>query len=163
MVLLNGIVKGRGDIFVASDKEEIEKIRGIRRAISTEITKLYSKKFSCDIVVPISNIPNILDYLNELSKKSGVEIMSFGHAGDGNLHVNVLYDKELPNKNEIERCVIEGAVKFNGTITGEHGIGIRNLDYLNMIFSDEEIDLYRRLKKTFDPNLIMNPGKKITI
>lgn len=163
MVLLNGIVKGRGDIFVASDKEEIEKIRGIRRAISTEITKLYSKKFSCDIVVPISNIPNILDYLNELSKKSGVEIMSFGHAGDGNLHVNVLHDKELPNKNEIERCVIEGAVKFNGTITGEHGIGIRNLDYLNMIFSDEEIDLYRRLKKTFDPNLIMNPGKKITI
>lgn len=163
MTLLKDIIQGRGDIFVASRGEEIERIREIRRAISPAITRLYKNKFSCDIVVPVSNIPNVLDYLDNLSKKSGVDIMSFGHAGDGNLHVNVLYDESLPNKKEIERAVIEGAVKFKGTITGEHGIGIRNLDYLNLIFSEEEIDLFKSIKKAFDPNLIMNPGKKISI
>ncbi len=161
--ILKEYTRGKGEIYIASKSDEIEKMRRIRRAISPTITNKFEGKFSCDIVVPVVNIPKILSYLEGIGRKYGVEIMSFGHAGDGNLHVNVLYNGKLPRKKEIEKSIISGAIELNGTITGEHGIGIRNLDYLNEIFTDNELQIFKSIKRAFDPGLIMNPGKKTVV
>jgi glycolate oxidase len=156
---------GAIEVYVAEDKNNIERIWNVRRNIA-EAFKVYSPIQSLeDIVVPISRIPEIIPELERMGKKYGVQIPCYGHAGDGNLHATPVKDPEMSmetwQKNEVE-CLEElyrvtGAL--GGKISGEHGIGIKRREYLRKIIDPVELDLMRAVKNAWDPNNIMNPGK----
>jgi glycolate oxidase len=156
---------GAVEVYVAEDKNNIERIWNVRRNIA-EAFKVSSPIQSIeDIVVPISRIPEMIPELERMGKKYGVQIPCYGHAGDGNLHATLVKDPEMPmetwQKNEVE-CLEElyrvtGAM--GGKISGEHGIGIKRREYLREIIDPVELDLMRAIKKAWDPNNIMNPGK----
>ena len=104
-----------------------------------------------------------VSFLGELSKKYGLPIPAFGHAGDGNIHVNIMLDKsnpeEMKNAESIIKDLFEKVISMGGTITGEHGVGITKAPYMKMEFSAPALDLMKRIKAAFDPNNILNPGK----
>jgi glycolate oxidase len=105
----------------------------------------------------------MLQALKEISEKYDLKIVNFGHAGDGNIHVNVMTDKN--NHEEYERAknsvkdIFQATLKLEGTISGEHGVGLTKKQYVGMELSDTSIELMKAIKNVFDPNGIMNPGK----
>ncbi len=147
----------------AEDEDEAKDIWFARRNASQSITMYGTKKLNEDITVPRSKLPDVLKGIEEISKKYGVKIPCFGHTGDGNVHVNVMVDGN--NEEEIEKghkAIIEVfklAVALEGTLSGEHGIGLSKAPFMNIAFSEAEMDLFRAIKKAFDPNNILNPGK----
>lgn len=147
----------------ASGEEESERIWEMRRNVSHAIMKLGPHKMNQDIVVPRSRIADMVSSLGELSRRYGLPIPSFGHAGDGNLHVNIMYDKDNVRETEDARSAVrelfEKVLEMGGTISGEHGIGITKVPYLEMEVSRPALELMARLKRAFDPNGILNPGK----
>ncbi len=155
--------KGSTRIMEAADPKEAELLWEARRAISPSLFKLGTKKINEDIAVPRSRIPDLMARLEEISEKYGLTIASFGHAGDGNIHVNIMLQKG----NADEEARAEAAVKevfavtleMNGTISGEHGVGLSKQPYLRMELSEREIELMKGIKKVFDPKNILNPGK----
>jgi glycolate oxidase len=119
-------------------------------------------KVNNDIVVPRGRIPQLFTFLAELGRRHEVAIPSFGHAGDGNIHVNIM----VPDTSEAwtrakaaERELFAEVVRLGGAITGEHGIGFVKAPFLRFQLSEDEIALMRRIKAAFDPNNILNPGK----
>jgi glycolate oxidase len=154
---------GAINIMESSDRKEAEKLWETRRAISPSLFKLGTKKINEDIVVPRNCIPELIERLEAISKKHRLTIANFGHAGDGNIHVNIMLNKG--NVDEEKRAaaatkeVFQTALDLNGTISGEHGIGLSKQPYIGMELSDKEIELMRGIKKVFDPENIMNPGK----
>ncbi|MEK6527389.1 MAG: FAD-linked oxidase C-terminal domain-containing protein, partial [Nitrospirota bacterium] len=104
-----------------------------------------------------------LSFLKEIGIKYNLKIVNFGHAGDGNIHVNIMTDKN--NKDEYQRAersvkdIFEAALKLGGTISGEHGVGLTKSKYLGMEISPVGIKLMKEIKKVFDPKGILNPGK----
>ncbi|HNR12258.1 MAG TPA: FAD-linked oxidase C-terminal domain-containing protein [Thermodesulfobacteriota bacterium] len=147
----------------AQTDQEAETLWQIRQAISPALMQLKLTKINEDIVVPRSRIPDLFHRLEQIKKKFQLPVISFGHAGDGNLHVNVMYDKSRKGEPEkAERVVKElfqTVIELGGTISGEHGIGITKAAYLGMELTDTEIALMKRIKRAFDPNDILNPGK----
>ena len=123
-----------------------------------------TKKLNEDISVPRSMLPVALNEIYKIGKKYGLDIPCFGHAGDGNIHVNVMV-KDKNNPEEVEKGhkaiedIFKMVVELGGTLSGEHGIGISKAQFMNIAFTEEEINLFKRLKKAFDPNGILNPGK----
>ncbi len=156
--------KGAKDVLVADTKANQEKLWEVRRKISESLKLTGGLKVSEDIVVPINQMPKVLAQLQELSKKLAVKIVCFGHLGDGNIHVNIL-KKELSDEvwNKILPEAINGVfditVAAGGTISGEHGIGVTKKKYVPRVLSLAEINIMKQIKKTFDPNNILNPGK----
>jgi glycolate oxidase len=154
---------GAGAFRVAEDKEEVKKLWEARRSISAALFRVKPNKINEDIVVPRSKIPELVEGLGKISAARGVLIASFGHAGDGNIHVNVMYDK----KSEAESAAAEAAVtevfkltlSLGGTISGEHGVGTAKQKYLEMELSPAAIEAMKRIKASFDPKGILNPGK----
>ncbi len=152
-----------GKVSIAQDLYSKQRIWKARRAISPALYTIKPTKINEDIVVPRGRIPEMLRALREISRKYDVKIVNFGHAGDGNIHVNVMTDKN--NKDEYERAVssvkdiFEATLKLEGTISGEHGVGLTKKQYVGMELSDTSIELMKAIKKTFDPQGIMNPGK----
>jgi len=148
---------------IASDQEEIDRLWEARRGVSPALKNLRSGKISEDVVVPRSRLVDLVTFLNETSQKYSLPIASFGHAGDGNIHVNILLDSE--NREEVTRAgtvvkeLFEKVIGLGGTITGEHGVGITKAPYMEVEFSRASLDLMARLKAAFDPNGILNPGK----
>jgi len=148
---------------VAKDETERETLWKVRRSLSQAITRISPTKINEDITVPRSKIPDLISKLSELADKVNLPIVNFGHAGDGNIHVNVMTDKN--NKEEYARAL--GAVDeifaiclaLGGTISGEHGIGLEKARYLESEIGKAGIDLIKRVKTAFDPNNILNPGK----
>ncbi|MBW1764320.1 MAG: glycolate oxidase subunit GlcD, partial [Deltaproteobacteria bacterium] len=120
-------------------------------------------KISEDIVVPRSRMPELFEYLNKLGHRYGLPVPAFGHAGDGNIHVNVMLDKsdrkELENAHALIKALFKKVIQMGGTITGEHGIGITKSSYLEMEIPRAGLELMGRIKKAFDPKGILNPGK----
>ena len=118
-----------------------------------------------DAVVPRSRIPEMLEFIEDLSRKSGFLIPTFGHAGDGNLHINVmLQDCEEDTRkrgSETVRRIFEEAVALGGTISGEHGIGYAKAPFLDLALTAPTIELMQQIKHTLDPNGILNPGAVI--
>ncbi len=151
------------DTRIAETAEESEEIWQVRRSVSSSMRKINPDKFNEDIVVPRSKVPDMIRALESLSREYGVPIVKFGHAGDGNIHVNVMVDlREEGMEDKVHRVMDEifrTAVELEGSISGEHGIGISKMDYLGMEVSDVTMMYMRKIKKSFDPNNILNPGK----
>ncbi|MFZ3072006.1 MAG: FAD-linked oxidase C-terminal domain-containing protein [Thermodesulfobacteriota bacterium] len=147
----------------ASTKNEVRDLWSLRRAISPSLNKLKPTKLNEDVVVPRSELVSLVRGLEKISEKRNVLIASFGHAGDGNIHVNVMVDKK--NADEFERGmeavkdVFSLALSLGGAISGEHGIGITKSPYIGMELSPGAIEAMEAIKKAFDPNGILNPGK----
>lgn len=147
----------------ASDQEAVERLWEARRRVSPALYQLRPDKISEDVVVPRSELPALVSHLQELSTAYRLPIPAFGHAGDGNLHVNIMLDRS--DSGEVQRA--EAAVKalfrkviaLGGTITGEHGVGITKAPYLEMEISRASLQLMGRIKAAFDPAGILNPGK----
>lgn len=135
----------------------------VRRAISPSLLLLNLTKINEDVVVPRSKIPAFIHRMEDIKNNYQLMIISFGHAGDGNLHINVMYDEKIPGEHEkAERAIHEifqEVLKLGGTISGEHGIGITKAPFLAMELDDAEIALMKKIKQIFDPNDILNPGK----
>ncbi len=147
----------------ASTPDAAERLWEARRNVSPSLLRLRPHKISEDIVVPRNLLPELLKYLGELSLKHGLPVPAFGHAGDGNIHVNVMLDKNNPNELDQAQVLIQSLfawlIQMGGTITGEHGIGMTKSPYLEMEISRPGIDLMHRIKTVFDPKGILNPGK----
>lgn len=151
------------EIKVAKDKQEAEDLWKARRAVSSAVVKLNPTKINEDVTVPRSKVADILRRVEAISRKYGLIIVNFGHAGDGNIHVNVLIDKRKPS--EVEKAqaavkeIFQSALDLGGTLSGEHGIGITKAPYLPLELGDMGVEVMKRIKKAFDPNNILNPGK----
>jgi glycolate oxidase len=151
------------EIQVASLAEEREKLWKSRRAVSSAIVQLNPTKISEDATVPRSKIPEMVKRLREIAAKYNLHLPVFGHAGDGNLHPNILADKN--NKEEMERVekavaeIFQAALELGGTLSGEHGIGIMKRPYLQWELGEVGMNYLRAIKRAVDPNNILNPGK----
>jgi len=156
-------MSGASSFQIASNDKDVERLWKARREASPSLMKLRPGKISEDVVVPRSRLPELISFLSKLSKKYGLPIPAFGHAGDGNIHVNIMLDKSDPEEMKSAESVIkelfEKVITMGGTITGEHGVGITKSLYMGIEFSTPALDLMRNIKKTFDPNDILNPGK----
>jgi len=151
------------DFKVANSKEEIAALWATRKALSPALRNISPKKINEDVVVPVSNIPALIHGLEKLSVKYNIPIVNFGHAGNGNIHVNLLFnpDDEIQNKNA-HRCldeVFDLVLKLDGTLSGEHGVGIEKRDFVDREIEPVTLALMKRIKKQFDPKGILNPGK----
>lgn len=153
------------DVLVARDEQDRDRIWQTRRMASRSLTAAFKFKLSEDIVVPLSKIPEALERLYAVGAKHGVTIAAYGHAGDGNLHVNILSDEN--SHDPAVRARIDSAIDdvfretlaMGGTLSGEHGIGIAKSRYIPWEQSPGLIALQKRLKAAFDPLGLMNPGK----
>jgi glycolate oxidase len=147
----------------ASGKEEAERLWEARRGISPALLTLRPGKVSQDIVVPRSRMPHLISFLGQLGEKYQLPIPAFGHAGDGNIHVNIMLDKGIPkeveNANAAVKDLFGKVIELGGTISGEHGIGLTKAPYMEMEISTPALELMWRLKNAFDPKGILNPGK----
>ena len=134
-----------------------------RRGLSLALRALAPRKINHDVVVPRGRIPELFQLIEELRAGYHLPIPSFGHVGDGNIHVNLLVDPSDPDALSraatAERRLFQGVVTLGGSISGEHGIGFAKAPFLGLELSSETIALMRRLKQVFDPNGILNPGK----
>jgi glycolate oxidase len=151
------------DTRIASTAEESEEIWQVRRNVSSSLRKVNPDKFNEDIVVPRSKVPDMISALEELSEKYGVPIVNFGHAGDGNIHVNIMVDLAEEGMEETVHKVMDeifrSALALEGSISGEHGIGTSKMNYLGMEIDSATVGYMQRIKTAFDPNNILNPGK----
>jgi glycolate oxidase len=154
-----GVVETR----IAATAEESEAIWKVRRAVSPSLRTLNPNKFNEDIVVPRSRVPEMIRSLEEISKRFSVPIVNFGHAGDGNIHVNVMVDLAEPGMEDTVDAVLREifltAVGLKGSISGEHGIGTAKAPFIAMELNRETLAAMRAIKQALDPNNIMNPGK----
>lgn len=148
---------------IAQNEQESSDIWFARRNVSQCINIYGSKKLNEDITVPRASLPILLQKIDEVAKKYNVIIPCFGHTGDGNVHTNVMVNGENPKDIETGHKAINEifkiAVELGGTLSGEHGIGLSKAPFMNLAFSNEEMELFRSIKKAFDPNNILNPGK----
>jgi glycolate oxidase len=150
-----------GEIIMAQNEGQRRAIWESRKYLSVSLKQLHPRKCSDDIVVPRSRIPDIVARTREIGKRHGLEVATYGHAGDGNLHANVLFDTEdeRPKVEAALREIVRAAVEMGGTITGEHGVGLAKRDLIELEQGRELVAFQRRLKALFDPLGILNPGK----
>jgi glycolate oxidase len=148
-------------VLVAQDEAQRRLVWETRKYLSVGIKAVHPLKLSEDIVVPRSRIPDMVRIAREIGARHELPVATYGHAGDGNLHVNVLFDREAdrPRAEGAVGDVLRAAVDLGGTLSGEHGIGLSKRDYLEYEQGPEVISLQRRLKALLDPAGILNPGK----
>lgn len=152
---------GALEVLVAQDVGQREKLWSARREMSRSVRKLTRFKLSEDVVVPRQQIPELLERVARSSEALGVRHLTYGHAGDGNLHVNFLWDDEheVPAVERAIEQLFRDVIALRGTLSGEHGIGVLKAPYLPLEQSSELIELQRDLKRVFDPQGLLNPGK----
>jgi glycolate oxidase len=149
------------DIVAAQDAAQRARLWESRRALSPATRKLAKYKLSEDVVVPRSRIGELLTRVDAIGNLTRVRHLTYGHAGDGNLHVNFLWDdeRERPKVDEAIELLMKATIELGGTLSGEHGIGVSKAEYLPLEQTPELIDLQRDLKRVFDPHELLNPGK----
>jgi len=154
---------GAIDFEVASTSSDRERLWTARRSVSPALYKINPTKINEDVVVPRSRLSELIVEIENISFKYKLQIVSFGHAGDGNLHINIMTDEK--NAEEFERAkkavkaLFEATLRLNGSISGEHGIGVTKASFLSMEVGKMAIEIMKGIKKAFDPNNILNPGK----
>lgn len=148
-------------VLVAQEASQRDRLWSARREMSRAVRKLSKRKLSEDIVVPRQFISALLERVRATSERTGVRSLTYGHAGDGNLHVNFLWNEpeELPAVERSVRLLFEDVLALGGTLSGEHGIGVSKAPYLPLEQSPELIALQQDLKRVFDPAGLLNPGK----
>ncbi|MFZ4543395.1 MAG: FAD-binding oxidoreductase [Saprospiraceae bacterium] len=152
-----------GEILVADSEAQKEAIWKVRRSINPAI-RSFSYKKELDIVVPRANLPLVLRAVKKIGEQYGFETVSYGHAGDGNLHVNIVRGELSDDfwKNQIPfavKDIFREIILLGGLLSGEHGIGYVQRPYMDMMFPEIQLELMRKIKSAFDPNHILNPGK----
>ncbi len=155
---------GAVDFIVAKDEDEGKKLWYARRNASPAVTIYGTKKLNEDISVPRSKLPEALEGIYAIGDKYGFKVPCFGHAGDGNIHVNVMVkdknnEKEMEDGHKAIEEIFQFVVDIGGTLSGEHGIGTSKAPFMHIAFSEAEMELFRSIKKAFDPNNILNPFK----
>jgi glycolate oxidase len=135
----------------------------VRREVSPSLKRIAPLKINHDVVVPRGRIPQLFALVARLRRDFGLTIPCFGHAGDGNIHVNVMVNpvdpEAIARALDAERALFEGVVALEGSISGEHGIGFSKAPFIGLELSPIEIALMKRVKQAFDPHGILNPGK----
>jgi glycolate oxidase len=159
--------RGAIEVYPATTDQEIERLWRIRKRIPWDIMRYTPHQSVEDIVVPMASIPRALSGLKQIGEKYGVAIPVLGHAGDGNLHAIPLknpassvahWEAILP---DLLKDIYTMTAELGGTISGEHGIGHKRRDYMNLVMSEAQLDMMRNIKRALDPNNILNPGKII--
>ena len=154
---------GATEVRRARDEGEREELWRVRRELSLSLKTIAPLKLNHDVVVPKGRIPELFALVARLRQEQRLRIPLFGHAGDGNIHVNIMLDPTdgdaLERARTAERQLFEGVVALDGSISGEHGIGFAKARFIPIELSADEIALMQRVKHAFDPNGILNPGK----
>jgi glycolate oxidase len=154
---------GASQVKTAQSEAERANLWKARRSISPALARRAPNKLGEDITVPRSAIPEIIRQLRTISEKYGLPIVIFGHAGDGNLHPNILFDKRQPEQwAKVEQMVPEifmASLALGGTLSGEHGIGLLKRPYMERALGPLSIEVQRKIKHALDPMDILNPGK----
>lgn len=154
---------GAIDTRVGVSAKEDEELWKARKSVTPAFALIRPNVIDEDIAVPVTKLPELFQRIEQLSKELNIDIATYGHAGDGDLHPDILFDQR--DSDEVKRAIIavdklrEITIDLGGTITGEHGIGLRRAPALKMEHSEEEINVMRLIKRVIDPNNIMNPGK----
>ncbi|MBB5347126.1 FAD-binding protein [Desulfoprunum benzoelyticum] len=147
----------------AASQTEVDELWQARRSISPATFNLSPHKISEDVAVPRTRIPDLVAFTERLSAELGLTILTFGHAGDGNIHVNIMLDKDDPEQlrrgESAKERLFRQAIALGGTLSGEHGIGLSKALFLALELNDATIRLMKDLKQLFDPHNILNPGK----
>jgi D-lactate dehydrogenase len=153
---LPGLIK----IETAANSEEAQKLWASRKALSPTLRSIAPRKINEDIVVPVSRLPELIANLEKLSKQYAIPIVNFGHAGNGNIHVNLLFQTD--QETQAIAClskVFDLVLSLEGTLSGEHGIGMLKQNYIDREIDPAALALMRQIKAQFDPHGILNPGK----
>jgi glycolate oxidase len=163
-IVENVLREGGGyDILRANTREDEDRLWDVRRALSPAIKKFGTLKFNEDVVVPRSRVPELIERVEQIGVRFNTFVVNFGHAGDGNIHVNFMCDREDADAVRRARLAVRetfaAAVDLGGTISGEHGIGYVKAPYLDMAIDVPTMETMRRIKRALDPNGILNPGK----
>lgn len=154
---------GASDVFIVDTEKDMKKVSDVRAKLHFAVKSLGLEDIG-DAVVPRNKIPEFINMLGEITQKHGILVSGSGHAGDGNVHFSVIafgtpkeeFNRKLP---EILTDVFKGSVSLGGTISGEHGIGVTKKKYVPIAIKQEQIELMGKIKRVFDPNYILNPGK----
>jgi len=153
--------EGMEDLRIAQTAEETQALWSARKALSPAQRTISPNKINEDVVVPVSRLPELVNGIRELSRKHDVLIVTFGHAGNGNLHVNLL-PRDDAERERAHACLAEVfalVIALQGTLSGEHGIGLVKREFMPLALEPGALDLMRNVKAAFDPDGIMNPGK----
>lgn len=150
---------------VADGAAEQAQLLSARKVLSPALRTLASGKINEDVVVPVSQVPALVRFVELLGAEQGLPIVSFGHIGNGNVHVNILFEKSDAEQTRraghcAERLFAE-AIRLGGALSGEHGIGLAKRDFMELAHSPATLDAMRGIKKLFDPDGILNPGKTL--
>ncbi len=155
--------KGLLQINSAATPEDIAALWSMRKALSPALRNIAPKKINEDVVVPVSKIPALIRGLEQLSQQYAIPIINFGHAGNGNIHVNLLIDpddnSQMQNASRCLDAVFSLVLSLHGTLSGEHGVGLEKRDFIDREIDPVSLELMRRIKHQFDPQGILNPGK----
>jgi D-lactate dehydrogenase len=158
-------VEGTLGVEAARSAEEVAALWSIRKALSPALRRVAPKKINEDVVVPVSRIPELVTELERLSARHRIRIVNFGHAGNGNLHVNLMYDPADGDQQRRALACLEdvfaATLRMDGTLSGEHGIGLVKRDWVGKELDDTSLRLMRAIKAQFDPDGILNPGKAL--
>jgi FAD/FMN-containing dehydrogenase len=151
---------GAASIKTASTEAERGALWKARRSISPALYAIKPNKINEDIVVPRSRIPDILREIDMIAKRYDLLIVNFGHAGDGNIHTNIMIDEaDMPKAKAAVKDIFEATLRMGGSISGEHGIGLSKAAYLPMEVGPAALAAMKHIKRALDPNNILNPGK----
>jgi D-lactate dehydrogenase (quinone) len=157
--------RGEGliEVSAARNAEELAALWAARRALSPALRSVAPDKINEDVVVPVSRLPALVAAVAALGQQHEITTVCFGHAGNGNLHVNLMFDRSDPHQaSAAEACldgVFDAVLALGGTLSGEHGIGIAKRDYMQRALDPHTLELMRAIKTQFDPAGILNPGK----
>jgi D-lactate dehydrogenase (quinone) len=156
--------EGLLDIRLAASEAEVTALWQTRKTLSPALRKAAPKKINEDVVVPVTELPALIAGLDALSQKYQLPIVNFGHAGNGNIHVNLLLNPEQSEK--ADACLDEIfalVLSLNGTLSGEHGVGIAKREFVARELDANSIALMRAIKRQFDPHGILNPDKMLPL
>ncbi|WP_313915384.1 FAD-linked oxidase C-terminal domain-containing protein [Tahibacter sp.] len=162
---VSAAAKGSGliECRAANDDAEAAQLWIARKALSPALRSIAPMKINEDVVVPVSRLPELIHGLRDISQKYAIPIVNFGHAGNGNIHVNLLYRPEDPAQAaaapDCLTAVFDLVLALDGTLSGEHGIGLVKREFLPRALDPVTLQLMRRIKAQFDPDGILNPGK----